>query len=126
MLRNKVVIIGQVNLLRKTFMSLVLLTALSASVLALPASADPQTAIIDTGLTPGASLEVTSEYGNLTLGDSGSEVLNLQARLKDLGYYSYKVTGYYGELTEYAVKLFQKYNNISATGTAGPQTNSVL
>ena len=65
---NKVVIIGQVNLLRKTFMSLVLLTALSASVLAFPASADPQTAIIDTGLTPGASLEVTSEYGNLTLG----------------------------------------------------------
>ena len=56
MLRNKVVIIGQVNLLRKTFISLVLLTALSASVLAFPASADPQTAIIDTGLTPDTAI----------------------------------------------------------------------
>ena len=102
-----------------------LLAAILTSLLAFPAAADTQTAIIDTGLTPGVD-ETASEYGNLTLGDSGSEVLNLQARLKDLGYYSYKVTGYYGELTEYAVKLFQQYNGISATGTVGPKTNSVL
>lgn len=68
--------------------------------------------------------EVT--YPELELNDNGFEVVNLQCRLRDLGYYNYKVTGYFGSLTEYAVRLFQKYNDIEVTGFVGNATNHVL
>ena len=70
------------TILKKTLISLVLLITILASVMVFPAAADTATAIIDTGLTPGAEPEAKSAYSNLTLGDSGSEVLNLQRALR--------------------------------------------
>lgn len=70
--------------------------------------------------------ESTVVYPELELHDNGFEVVNLQCRLRDLGYYNYKVTGYFGSLTEYAVRLFQKYNSIQVTGFVGTATNNVL
>lgn len=56
----------------------------------------------------------------------GEEVINLQMRLKDLGYFNYKVTGYYGSATLEAVKYFQETNDLQVDGTVGPETKGVL
>jgi len=56
----------------------------------------------------------------------GEEVVNLQMRLRDLGYFNYKVTGYFGEATRNAVALFQEKNGLTVDGTVGPETKSVL
>ena len=65
--------------------------------------------------------EVISSYGN-----SGSEVSAIQQALKDRGLFNANVTGYYGPITENAVKAFQKQQGIEQTGTAGPQTLRAL
>lgn len=56
----------------------------------------------------------------------GEEVVNLQMRLRDLGYFNYKVTGYYGTATADAIRLFQEENKLQVDGTVGPETKSVL
>lgn len=56
----------------------------------------------------------------------GDEVVDLQMRLRDLGYFNYKVTGYYGPSTEGAVRDFQQTNEITADGNVGPQTRQLL
>ncbi len=64
--------------------------------------------------------------GSLQVGSSGSAVTNLQNRLRTLGFYNGPVTGYYGRLTESAVRDFQRSRRIQANGIAGPQTLGVL
>jgi len=61
---------------------------------------------------------------SLKLGAEGKEVETLQKFLKqDPGIYPEgKVTGYYGSLTEKAVKKFQQKNGIESVGTVGPIT----
>jgi len=56
----------------------------------------------------------------------GEEVVNLQMRLRDLGYFNYKVTGHFGAATAGAVRLFQEINGLSPDGVAGPQTLEIL
>lgn len=59
----------------------------------------------------------------LTVGDSGSDVKEMQSRLKSLGYISSSaVTGYFGEVTEDAVRDFQKRNDLTADGKVGRKT----
>ena len=55
-------------------------------------------------------------------GSSGSEVRQIQTRLKSWGYYKGTVDGVYGTQTKNAVIYFQKSNGISADGVAGPAT----
>ena len=62
----------------------------------------------------------------LRLGSQCDEVIMLQSRLRDLGYYKYKITNYYGEKTRDAVAAFQKVNGLTADGVAGPETFNVL
>jgi len=62
----------------------------------------------------------------LKIQSEGEEVVNLQMRLRDLGYFNYKVTGYYGDATRDAVALFQERNGLTVDGTVGPETRSVL
>ena len=62
----------------------------------------------------------------LKIKSEGEEVVNLQMRLRDLGYFNYKVTGYYAEATRGAVALFQEENGLAVDGTVGPETKSVL
>lgn len=84
---------------------------------------------------PGASLGGTAcdvVSGNLQLGTVGAEVSQLQAFLsKDKSIYPEgSVTGYFGRMTEDAVRRWQSMHNIVATGTpattgfgvVGPQT----
>ncbi len=56
----------------------------------------------------------------LTLGARGDDVSALQEFLRDNGYYpGGQVTGYYGKLTEAAVKKFQEGQGIAKFGQAG-------
>ena len=59
-------------------------------------------------------------------GSFGDNVVLLQMRLRDLGYYDYKITGYFGAYTEAAVKAFQSQNSLTSDGSVGPQTTDVL
>lgn len=56
------------------------------------------------------------------IGSRGTEVRNIQTRLKTWGYYSYSVDGIYGWRTAEAVKKFQKKHNLTADGICGPAT----
>lgn len=69
---------------------------------------------------------VGTTYATLQRGSSGSAVNNLQNRLKALGFYTASVTGYYGDVTETAVRDFQRSRGIQVNGIAGPQTQGAL
>jgi len=63
----------------------------------------------------------------LKLGSSGSEVREIQSRLKDLGYFKYpNITGYYGTITRDAVKAFQTSKGLAADGIVGSKTWAAL
>jgi peptidoglycan endopeptidase LytE len=55
-------------------------------------------------------------------GMRGDSVALLQKDLKQLGFMSVNPTGYYGDITETAVKNLQKKYNLKIDGIAGPQT----
>ena len=63
------------------------------------------------------SVEALSKYGS-----RGSEVTQIQTKLKRWGYYSGSVDGIYGSQTVVAVKYFQRKNGLTADGIAGPAT----
>lgn len=56
------------------------------------------------------------------LGSRGTEVRNIQNKLKKLGYYTGTVDGIYGSGTRSAVIKFQKNCGLTADGIAGPKT----
>lgn len=63
----------------------------------------------------------------LKRGSSGSEVKTVQTTLKGLGYFTYpRATGYYGSVTERAVRQFQEDHDISPDGIVGRLTKSAL
>lgn len=66
--------------------------------------------------------------GHTSMGMTGADVSNLQSWLaQDSSVYPEgKVTGYYGSLTEAAVKRYQAKNGISQTGTVGPLTLAAI
>ena len=55
-------------------------------------------------------------------GSSGKEVTAVQKLLKEWGLFNEEITGYYGPVTEAAVKKYQKYNGLSATGVCDKTT----
>lgn len=56
------------------------------------------------------------------MGSRGTEVRNIQTRLKSWGYYFGSVDGIYGTATKNAVIKFQKKHGLTADGIAGPRT----
>ncbi|MGE5472782.1 MAG: spore cortex-lytic enzyme [Ignavibacteriales bacterium] len=56
----------------------------------------------------------------------GSEVINIQTRLRNWGYYKGYVDGIYGYQTYSAVKYFQANNGLRIDGVAGDETLSAL
>ncbi len=65
-------------------------------------------------------------YATLELGDTGSEVKNMQTALVTLGYLSGNADGKFGPKTLEAVKNFQRGNGLSSDGKAGNLTLSAL
>jgi len=60
-------------------------------------------------------------------GARGEEVIQLQKKLKALGFYIYSyITGYFGPITKSAVASFQRANSISPIGAVGPLTRAAL
>ncbi|MDR1753611.1 MAG: spore cortex-lytic enzyme [Eubacterium sp.] len=55
-------------------------------------------------------------------GSTGREVETIQRTLKEYGIFHGEITGYYGEQTERAIKSFQQYNGLAATGIADGTT----
>lgn len=62
-------------------------------------------------------VEALSKYGS-----RGSEVTQIQTKLKRWGYYKGNIDGIYGSQTVEAVKYFQRKNGLSVDGIAGPKT----
>ncbi|MED1601732.1 peptidoglycan-binding protein [Alkalihalophilus marmarensis] len=63
----------------------------------------------------------------LRLGMSNGDVTELQNILKEKGYFSHhEATGYFGTITQEAVRNFQRANNLTVDGIAGPQTFAAL
>ena len=58
--------------------------------------------------------------------DIGADVLKLQQRLSELGYYSDRINGYFGPNTEQAVMLFQAINGLDVRGELNYDAWSVL
>ena len=59
-------------------------------------------------------------------GSRGSEVTQIQTKLKRWGYYTGNVDGIYGSQTVEAVKYFQRKNGLSVDGIAGPKTLAAM
>ena len=74
----------------------------------------------------GSATSTTTVTTTLREGSSGNDVLTLQQKLKDLGYYTGELTGNYGSLTKEAVRLYQRANDLGSDGIAGPKTLSKL
>ncbi len=68
----------------------------------------------------------SSAFALSKLGSQGQEVINIQTRLKNWGYYSGSVDGIYGSKTVAAVKEFQRKNGLTADGIAGAATLAAI
>lgn len=60
------------------------------------------------------------------IGSSGSEVTQIQTRLKEWGYYDGAVDGIFGTQTRNAVIKFQKANGLGADGIVGSKTLAAI
>ena len=80
----------------------------------------------------GPSTRIALEQGEATpngivLGEQGESVKRIQELLNKYGYLSSSnATGYFGEITEQAVKRFQTDNGLKSDGSVGVQTLSLL
>lgn len=73
--------------------------------------------------------QVEASFGEQTLrfGMEQPEVAELQTMLKEKGYFTYHTaTGYFGTITEEAVKQFQRDHQLTADGVVGPLTFNKL
>ena len=67
------------------------------------------------------TVQAISRYGS-----KGDEVVKIQTKLKEQGYYTGKVDGIFGNGTRSALIEYQKANNLAADGIAGDKTLSSL
>lgn len=59
-------------------------------------------------------------------GSAGSEVTQIQTKLKRWGYYNGAIDGIYGSKTVAAVRLFQSKNGLTVDGIAGTKTLAAM
>jgi peptidoglycan hydrolase-like protein with peptidoglycan-binding domain len=78
------------------------------------------------GVTPIEPSNPVANNRELTIGSSGSDVEDLQRRLKSLGYFDASPTGYYGSVTRDAVLRFQLSQRLPQTGIADARTLNQL
>ena len=92
---------------------------------ATPAATPPPTESGTPGTTESGTVETdTAEptFTLLELNGVGENVVRLQMRLRDLGYFNYRATGMYYGMTQKGVKQYQEQNGLSADGQAGQIT----
>ena len=74
-------------------------------------------------------LPIPSEYvlvSKKNMNEQLDAVAAMQAKLRQLGYYSGEADGFYGESTFLAVVAFQRNNGMKVDGLAGPDTQRLL
>ena len=76
--------------------------------------------------TPSPTKTAPAKPQKLKVGSKGAEVLALQQRLTDLGYWNGKADGKFGGTTQQAVLAIQKAAGIGRDGTVGPKTQKAL
>ena len=88
---------------------------------------------IAVGSTSGSDTKTTGTIASLGSppsptkpGDENNHVTKLQQALQITGYYTGRISGHYGELTENAVRAFQKAKGLSVDGIAGNGTIKAL
>jgi peptidoglycan hydrolase-like protein with peptidoglycan-binding domain len=80
-----------------------------------------------TASAPATPVPTTSaKPQKLKVGAKGAEVLALQQRLTELGYWNGKADGKFGGTTQQAVLAIQKAAGIGRDGTVGPKTQKAL
>lgn len=87
------------------------------------------TVISDSTSATSSGSTTTSNYQftkSIALGATGTEVSQLQTKLKSLGFYKGKIDGGFGSVTEAAVKAFQKAHGLPQVGNVGPKTRALL
>lgn len=70
--------------------------------------------------------EVPAAYALSQYGSTGSEVKQIQTKLKAWGYYTGSVDGIFGSKTYQAVRKFQQKNGLTVDGIVGPKTLAAL
>lgn len=83
-------------------------------------------AVTSTTSTTAPPSEPVAPVGTLRRGDRGPEVVELQRRLRGLGYWLGSPNDSLGPLTERAVTAFQKVEGMAPDGVAGPATQAAL
>ncbi len=73
-----------------------------------------------------AALTTAAQAASLRRGARGDDVVTLQKKLKNWGYYSGAVDGVFGGQTEQAVIYFQRRNGLTPDGVVGEQTARAL
>jgi peptidoglycan hydrolase-like protein with peptidoglycan-binding domain len=92
-----------------------------------PTTSPQTTTTTPTTTTNRPSLRVTIPAGgNLSIGDSGSEVVALQKALKALGFYDGTADGDFGSGTQAAVIAFQEAHKLDQDGIVGTDTAQAL
>ena len=73
-----------------------------------------------------ALLPLATDAAALKKGSRGDEVVTLQKKLKQWGYYDGAVDGVFGLATQKAVQFFQRKNGLTADGVVGTKTAAAL
>lgn len=73
-------------------------------------------------LTIGSALADAS----VSYGEKNEQIVALQTRLKELGYFAGECTGFFGEFTKTAIENFQKANGLVVNGEADMETVAAL
>ncbi|MDD6040158.1 MAG: peptidoglycan-binding protein [Clostridia bacterium] len=77
-------------------------------------------------VTPTPAPTLPPPTRTLRRGDSGEDVMSVQNRLQELGYYQDQINGNYNAATVEAVKAFQKKSSLKVDGVLGAITRTVL
>lgn len=103
--------------LKETFSRVTNATS-TAALKTLPASASTSPSFISPGII----------ISNLQRGSRGAQVTLLQQILQKLNFFpkDMEPTGYFGPITEEAVREFQKNKNLETVGLVGPKTRKIL
>ncbi len=83
-------------------------------------------ALLPAVLFAGEPEQAFAAGNSLRLGDRGDTVRQIQQRLRDWGYYSGSVDGIFGNMTDQAVRKFQRSNGLVADGIVGPATAAAI
>lgn len=80
------------------------------------------TIVIFAGMSYFLNLESQAQRQTLYWGSTGDQVVLLQRRLSQWGYYDGPISGVFGPRTSEAVRQFQRRNGLSVDGIVGTQT----